>query len=178
MGLRAKNTTSPFALENRGAREWREGTQKRKFRYNPDRDSDSRPSARFAGKTRTSKFHLRANAALPNKHQSYPMIWAAGEARAKISGCAGIAYHWADARRSPFGCGRSPRQEKWVADARIIGKSAKSSPGCRILSNLCLFLILRGTTMRFSGFNFACTPRIRSHCEKPNHVRHLYRMGS
>ena len=72
----------PFAFESRGAREWREGARKLKFRNDPDCDSDSRPSARFAGKTRTS-FLLRGNAAMPDKHQSYPLTWAAGEARVK-----------------------------------------------------------------------------------------------
>jgi hypothetical protein len=37
--------------------------------------------------------------------------------------------------------------------ARNFGKFGKTSPGCRILSNLSLFLILRGTTMPFSGLN-------------------------
>ena len=44
----------PFALENRGAREWREGARKQKFRSDPDRGPDFRPFARFAGKTLTS----------------------------------------------------------------------------------------------------------------------------
>jgi hypothetical protein len=37
--------------------------------------------------------------------------------------------------------------------ARNFGKYGKSCPGNRILSNLRLFLILRDTTMPFSGLN-------------------------
>ena len=45
-----------------------------------------------------------------------------------------------------------------AAYSRKIGKFGKSSPGCRILSNLCLFLILRGATMPFSGLIALAAP--------------------
>ena len=48
-----------------------------------------------------------------------------------------------------------------AAYATNFGKSGKSSPGCRILSNLSLFLILRGTTMPFSGFSCLCSSRLQ-----------------
>ena len=57
-----------------------------KLRYDPDRDLDSRPSAQFAGNTRTLLL-LRGNAAVPDKNQICPQ---------------------------DLGCGRSPRQDKYA----------------------------------------------------------------